>query len=327
MNELIPTSGLLAWHKYEAGVSAGSLCNDYSGNGRNMTVATNPPPVIQATGANGVAPAWYFDGTKNPLSYSGSVTPKHVIVVAGYDDPIFPSGEPGSAGLLTGASSGDIFVGNAGDYRFFDLDYELTGAYVYRMNGVQYAENAMATPFGGVGIIEASYDQGFALDGIRVGLQKAVTARKWKGWFAEQLLYNRILSEAERTEIYIYLAMKFRLWRIVSGLKLWPFQPNWSVPGSTGKNVLSTASVAGTVKERVKTGAKRVFNLGFETRERAEVDAARAFWNQHRGVSPFIYRDYSVSPNEDITVRFTGEFDTAANNHQDIDYGFQVVEV
>src|SRR5690606_13695337 len=121
-----------------------------------------------------------------------------------------------------------------------------------------------------------------------------------KGWWSEQWLYDRILSAAERADIYIYLAMKFRLWRKVSaaGAYIWPFQPNWAVPGSAAKNVLASASVSGTVKERVKSGAKRTFALGFETRERAEYDVARAFWDEHLGVSSFIYRDESISPAE-----------------------------
>lgn len=328
LEKLVARSGMIAWHKYEEGVSSGSVCNDYSGNAKHMSVGSMPIPVIQPTGANGVAPAWYFAGTKNPLTYSGSVTPKHAFVIGGYDGAAMPSGDPGNGGLLSGETSGDILVGNISTTRFYDYDYETTGTYKYRRNDVQYAENDAQIPFGNVGMIEASYDTGWAMDGIQVGQHKNITARKWKGWFAEQILYNRILTDTERFDLYVYFAIKFKLWKkTAAGLNVFPFQPNWSVPMPKEKNVLISTSVAGTAKERVKSAAKRGFDLAFETRDRDEYDTAATFWNQHRGVSSFIYRDDSRSPSEDVTVRFTGSIDLSANNYHDNDYSLQAVEV
>jgi hypothetical protein len=80
---LVPSDGLVAWHRYKAGDSTNGLVKDYSGNARDMAQAS-VPPVIQENLLNS-QPGWYFDGTAtNPLIYTGAVTVKHVFVLMAF---------------------------------------------------------------------------------------------------------------------------------------------------------------------------------------------------------------------------------------------------
>jgi hypothetical protein len=206
---LIPTSGLLAWHMFESGVSGHEVIADYSGNGRIIDTPLVNAPVLTLDVLNG-QPGWYFNGaTTTPLNWTGSITPKHVFVLASAEETAFTN----FRGLLTGETSGEILVSeNTGD-EFFDFGYG--AGYEYRKNDAIFAEAAQEAPVGGdFALLEVSATGGFALDGIQVGKQTNVAGRIWKGFFVEQLLFNRVLTLAERKRVMLYFNIKFAMFKL-----------------------------------------------------------------------------------------------------------------
>lgn len=326
--DFIPRSGLIAWHSADTTDTVTEL-KDSSGTGRDMKDQVAPLPTLTPNIINGL-PGVSFDGVDdNPLIYTGNVTPYHVFVIAAHADASFPAGEPGNAGLLTGVTSGDILVGNASSTRFFDFDFESLGTYKFRRRDVLFAENDLQAAFSNaISIFEVSLSSGWTLDGIQVGRQRAFAGRRWKGYWLEQLLYSRVLTDTERQQIYEYIAMKYLLWRrVASGLDVWPFQPEWQRSLTTDKLVLRSGSVSGAVKARSKSAAKKGFEASFENRRAEEYDAAQAFWNSKYPGTSFIYRDDAFSPSRDTEALFTSSLPQQATSYHDISYGLQALEV
>lgn len=322
----IPKKDLIAWHAADT-TNTASAVDDASGNGRHMTCASSQPAFLTNV-INGL-PAIEWDGTDNPLAYSGTVFPYHAFVVACYTDTAFPAGDLGNGGLLTGVTAGDILVANVSSTRFFDFDYEALGTYKYRRRDVQFAENDLQSSFNNaMSIFEVSLTSGYTLDGIQVGQQRNITARKWKGRWCEQLIYGRVLAEQERLMIYEYLAMKYLLWRrVASGLDVFPFQPNWQYALTADKLVLSSTAVSGSVKARSKSSAKISYDLRFENRWQPEYDATRSFWDLKYPGTSFIYRDDAFSPARDTEVLFASPMSSNRTDTHDFDYALAVTQI
>lgn len=203
--KLLPTSGMIAWHQYEADVSENGICLDYSGNGYDLGAASNEP-VLTADVINGQH-GWYFNGSRTPLADSSSVTPKHVFILASAEDATFAA----YRGLLSGQTTGDILTSNNSGAIFTDLG--LGSNFVYRKNDVLYANSDLQAPVSGnFALLEVKLAAGVTLDGIQVGKQRNIASREWKGWFVEQLLYDRILTDAECLRIRLYFNLKFALY-------------------------------------------------------------------------------------------------------------------
>jgi len=328
IEQLITRSGLQTWHKYEAGVSGHHIIYDYSGNNRTIQCSIGNEPVLTSNVLNG-QPGWYFNGSRTPLAYTGSFTAKHVFVVASYADAVFPTSPATNdhAGLLTGLDSTNtgILVGNPATTKFYNFGLGVN----YRRRDVAFAESDMQAAMSNAhSIFEASNSTGWALDGIQVGQDREDTARKWKGYFFEQLIYNRVLSDSERFDIYAYLAMKFRLWkRTAAGLNVFPFQPEWSMPLGVSKRALASISVSGAFKGRSKGTKKIGLEPQFEDRIPEEYDTAVEFWDQHYPGSSFIFRDDSYSPSRDTEMRFISDVTASGFDFRARDYTFQAFEV
>ncbi len=323
IEQWIPRSGLLAWHKYEAGVSTNGLCNDYSGNGLHLVQGTDPPTLT--ADVIGGRHGWYFDGSANPLSVTtASLATKHVFILASAEDAVFDD----YRALLSG-SGGNVLIGDDGFARFADTGYGAN--FIYRKNDVPFANASLAAPVDGVfGLLEVKLPSGISLPQLDVGWDVFATAgRKWKGHFVEQMIYNRVLSDTERHDIYEYYAMKYLLWKQnAAGSNIFPFQPNWGQPSSNNKRVLSSSAVSGAYKARSKSTIKKGIQPSFESRITEEYDTAVAFNDEHYPGSTFIWRDDSFSPSRESEMRFLSDVQMTRNeDFNDKDYNFQAIEV
>ena len=108
---------------------------------------------------------------------------------------------------------------------------------------------------------------------------------------------------------------------------MWPFNPNWSRPLTTGKRVLSSVSVSGAFKARTKGTRKIGIEPTFETRSPEEYQTAVEFWDDHYPGTSFIYRDAAFSPAVDTEMRFTSDLPQTAADTRDVTYSFQAEEV
>lgn len=202
--ELISGLSPIAWHQYQYGGSDNHIIYDSSGNERTLVGDPADAPVL-TTNVVGNQPAWYFDGTKDPLVFTGSVTIKHAFVLASNDDATFD----GYQGLLTGPTSGDVLVGDDATTKFFNLGIGND----YTKEAVDYVESNQQAPMGGFQLLEVKNTTGITLDGIQVGQQKADGTRLWKGYFAEMILFDYALTRDEIRRVRLYFNLKFGEWR------------------------------------------------------------------------------------------------------------------
>ena len=199
---LVPRAALEAWHQYEPGVSADGAMYDYSGHDRHLAAATNKP--VLTDGVINEQPGWYFDGTRNPLAWSGSVTLKHVFIVASFEDTTFPT----ARGLMSGLTTGNILSTEGSGNEFAD-----TGASQYSLFGETKPPTGQIAPVAGtVGVIEVVYNAGVAMDGIQIG-KKLATSEKHKGNFFEAVSFSDKLTEFAVIKMYQYFAMRYHIWQ------------------------------------------------------------------------------------------------------------------
>lgn len=327
---LIPTSGLLAWHMYEAAVSGHHIIYDYSGNNRTIDSPTLNAPVLTANVLYG-NPGWYFDGASStePLNYSGSVTVNHAFVLASHEDAAFNL----NRGLLTGVTSGDILASNNSGTDFFDLTLP---NFAYRKSDVGYATNNQEAPMVTPELIEVIDSDGITLDGIQVGKQRNLANRVWKGYFFEQMLYNRVLTTAERRRIMLYYNLKFQQWRV--GLPLYfpsadlaqvhdvdkpaRFYP---VPADY-KKITDDWEYEDAVKDfnEVADDPPKAWEYAYTGVPKAKVMIFDEFWNQARLVNAFNFKD------PDSTVWTNVRIEDYNRNHEGHkrwkhDVGFRLV--
>lgn len=315
--KLIPKTGLMAWYKYDAATSANGNINDASGNGRHLVQATNPP-ILTANAWKGQY-GWLFDGTKNPLVWTGSIAPKQIFVIAALEETTFTV----NRGLVSGPTVGDwLTTENAGN-KFFTFGTP----YDYRKSDVAFADFDWKAPIGLVPeLIEVTYPSPITMDGLQIGQQKADTSRKHKGIFLDFFAYSSDRTDAEKLSIAEYAALFYKIWRKnADNLDVWPFQPDWTRGLASEKLVLSSTSVNGAIKARAKSTAKTGIEAGFSSRWVEEYDAAYAFWDAKYPGTPFIYRDYGFSPSRDIPCRFVTGLGMKQDDYHAINYGWQAM--
>jgi hypothetical protein len=294
---LIPASGLIAWHQCKIGESGDNAAFDSSPNGRNI-IAASPSPVIQFNLLNG-QPGWYFNGsTAKPLTYSEpGLTVKHAFVLAAAEESAFTV----NRGLLSGPTSGDLLTTNNSGTKFFTWG---TG-YEYRKSDTVYADSLWEAPRSLVPeLIEISYPDGVTLDGIQVGQQKADTSRRWKGYFFEQVLYDRILTETERAQLHLYFNIKFAAW--IRGVPFY-FPDKMIVPQLAGQQLVHhryrevprtwddvtdsiTYDDGGVDFNEAGDSAPIRWEYVYQNVPKAQKPIFDEFWNQARKVNGFYFR-------------------------------------
>lgn len=269
--QIVPVPDMLFWNALDEAEDATEI-QDYSGNERNLTVASSAP-VLQSDILNGQK-AVYFDGTKNPLKFTENITLKHLFLIAAYDGATFT----GNEGLISGVGAGSILLGNgAGTNKFANLGF---GDFVYRKNDVQLIEsNQLAPVAGNIQILELVFPAGYSLDGIQIGQDITNTGRKWKGWWFEQIGYGAVKSWFDRMRVYRYFASKFHLWReLADGTKIFPFPNNHQSPFTPLRYKIQSPPLPnGKIKTRVKGSKLQAFDFNYATRAQYEADAIDEF--------------------------------------------------
>lgn len=318
---------MVAWH--QADISAGAadgFAPDVSGNGRHLSAPVQPPALglNVLNGHNG----WFFDGTKFPLVYSPDIgIVRHTFIVATADEQEFTvfrgllmletDSPPGTHGRwLTSNSSGTTFLQD----NFDD---------VYHKAGRLYSnDNFQAPMFGKFAVVELSNPVGSNFNGIVVGQHAGDPATRWKGWWIEQLIYNRVLNDVERQAIYEYFAAKYFLWPESStGLHIFPFQPDAGPPAIADKLTVTTVLGGGRTISRSKSGIKTAFELSFTERSQEEFLAAQAFWNSKYPGTAFVYRDDGFSPPIETEVVFAAPLSYRQTPTRRFDYSIRLVQI
>lgn len=201
---LVPFSGLLSWNQYDPDDAADGAMNDYSGNGKHLVQASTPPSLVPGVMNN--QPGWFFDGTSNPLksASSASITVKHAFVLASATGAAFDA----YRGLLTGKTAGPILISENTGTKFYNLYGG--GGMEYRKSDTLYTDTTLEAPMNErPELLEWQYSTGLALDGIQIGQDEADTARKWKGYVFDVILYNRILTTNERRRVMLYFNVRY----------------------------------------------------------------------------------------------------------------------
>lgn len=291
---LVPPAS--AWHTVETGVSGNEVVYDYSGNNRHLTGTTNLP-VFTPNVLNG-EPAMYFDGTKNPLVYDGgNVLGKHIFVLASYADATFS----GLNGILSATSGLTILTGaGATTSRFFDNTTDIGDDYLYRKNDVNYAlSNQLAPMSGNFALMEIIYPGVATFDGLQIGQDRSFTARRWKGYFVESIVFDRRLTNAERRGVMLYFNLKYALHKI--GLPFWFPSPDitdilysrFYAPPLDYDRITDDYEFedgSKTLNEFADEPPKR-WQLEANQRDRELIYIFDKFWNTARKVYKFLFRD------------------------------------
>ena len=240
-----------------------------------------------------------------------------------------PAAEAGYAGLLTGIEDNDsenwILLGDPTTTKF----YSTGPPQKYYLNGLHYPQINRLAAFGETAIIEVTWPFGWDMDGVQIGRQQDFADRLWKGWYQGDLLYNRILDPVERQAVFEYYAVKFNLWRRNAvGLAIWPFIPNHPRGLEAEVEHYVSEPYAGDPKALTRGSYNHGFSLPFALRHKREVTAAKAFHQQHRPITPFIFRDIGSTPAKDYRVQLTSPFQAQGTevSHKS-NYSFNVAEL
>lgn len=323
MGDWIPRGGMICWHSADSSAN-GQTIEDAAGKAQLDSGFGSTPPVYQTNVINGL-PALYFDGSTNdpPKWTGGSVTPKHVFVVAGFDGVNFGASY---RGLVGGATSGEILVGNPSSNYWFNFAVGQT----YRRYDVAFPESGSPGIFGQIGLMEISNPLGWAFSGIQIGQQRNLTDRRWKGWWCEQIFYDRVLSDVERWKIYRYIACKYRIWQQEgqsSSKAVYPFPADRPYGREHGRETYLSEPYDGDPTALVRGNFKSGYELAFTLRRQEELDAAKAFYEAHHPLGEFIFRDYRFNPYRDSNVRFTSNLrERGSDVTYRFNYSFDVVE-
>lgn len=318
----IPRSLLAFWHMYEPAVSGHNIIYDYSGNARDITSGAGNAAVLTSNVFNG-QPGWYFNGSRDPLSWSGSLTLKKLYILAAAEGAAFDE----SRGLLTGPATGDVLVSNNTGTKFFDLGHS---PFEYKKAGVVFAQNNQQAPMNGVvKLLEVTMSGGLAMDGVRVGQQRGLAGRLWKGWFLEDMGLHTLPNESQDRFIKEYYAMRYWAWEEDSnGRSVFPFAANKTRALERDREHYLSEPYTGDPTALIRGNFKSGYSLQFLLREEAEWDAAKAFWEQHYPLTPFVFRDYRYYPARDVVVRPASELrEQGSDVTYRFNYSFDVIEV
>lgn len=288
--EIIPSPD--AWYQYQVGGSADHIIYDTSGNERNLVGDSSNAPVLTTNVHEGY-PAWYFDGTREPLVYSGAFTVKHAFVLASNEDATFD----GYQGLLTGETLGDVLVGDDTTTKFFNLGI----SNIYTSGGTAYTEADQQAPMSGTfRLMEVKNSTGITLDGIQVGQQKADVTRRWQGHFVEMILFSRVLTAIELRRVRLYFNIKFGEWKrgvpfyfpdatitpTIGPSRFYPAPPDW-------KQITDTWEYEDGGKDfnEVASSTPLRFEYSYPAVPKAHLPIYDEFNNQARLVNAFYFRD------------------------------------
>lgn len=301
--DLVSKANMEVWHTLDD-ADDGLQILDYSGNNRTVGVGSLEPELQRIAELNN-QPAMYFDGTRNPLFYTGAISVRHVFAVVAYEDALFS----GFNGILSDKAGIFILHGNPGTANFFTAAGY--GASNYLKSDVTFPISAMAAPVSrNFAVVEILYSSNITLDGWQIGQDRTFTDRKWKGWFVEDMAFSVEQDSCQRQAIYEYFAMKFFLWRkTAANLDVIPFANAQRTPSSSFKHVLESTSVSGAYKARSKSDLLDSFDVPFASRRLVEFQAMRQFFKGHFPGVRCVLDNNSFYPREQFTGRITTSLD------------------
>jgi len=319
-NQNFPRANMEIWAATDDKNSSGaaSAITDFSGKNRTLTAASAAPAYSTEilAGRGGV----FFNGSNNPLAFTGAFNLKHAFILASYNPATFTANQ----GLLSGITGNPMLVGEAGGSSKF-IDSGFGANFRYRIMDVLLPNSNQLAPVGGkVALIEIQYTTGFFLDGIQIGQDRNLTARKWNGYFFELIGYSAIKDDYDRSQIYQYFARKFHVWQqSVEGLDIFPFPANHSRSKSTGRRFFESEPYQGATAKLLRGARFSTLEANYETRRESEYTAALDFHAEHYGLRDFVFRDYKYYPPKDAAFAFTSDLKDAGGDISRLfNYGF-----
>lgn len=298
--------------------------DDLSGKSRHLTAASSQP-IFKAAIVNSKAVV-RWSGTSNPLTNAASIPGvKCGWIVAKYDGATFAADYPG---LLTSLSSFGLLLGRTtGSTLWFDADtINLNLKVEHRENDRIYPHDAVPAPMNAFKVIFFRV-WGTVMptfDGVSLGQDRGFTARKWKGDVALLSLYSRDFTEEEIRSYSKAIAANYGL----TLADVYEYQADafggHDEEGEQGINFYDPPEgdrIAEAYNDR-----KRVIDLKFSAAPESEVKYMKAFFASHYpSATPFLYRDYRVTPPEDIECYLDSQYTLNGANY-DSNYGFSIRE-
>jgi hypothetical protein len=297
---LVPSTDLVAWHMARLGESESDIAYDQSGHNRDL-IAAATAPVFTADLWRG-QPGWVFDGSAKPLTYAeAGIAIKYAIIFAAAQETTFTV----NRGLLSGVTSGNVLATKNDSSNDFYNFYPSSDV-EYRKSAALFAEATMDAPTGLVPeLIEWRRPTGVVMDGIQIGQQLADTARKWKGWFFESILYSEEPSATDLLRLRFYFNVKYGTW--AQGVPF-RFPDATFMPQITGREIIknreeeipkSWPDVWDTFKyddgfadfNSVGDDAAKRWEYVYVNVPKEQKRALDAFWDQAQIGNPFYFKD------------------------------------
>lgn len=305
------------------GASVASF-TDQSGKGRNLTAASSQPTFKTAI-LNGKAVV-RWSGAQNPLTNAASIANvKCGWVVAKYSGgATFAIDYPG---LLTTLSGYGILVGNlTGSATWFDPNMFLVPREVeMRSNDRIYPHDATPGPMNAFKVIffRVWSTTTLPMDGVSLGQDRAFTARKWNGDVALLSLYSRDFTEEEIRTYSEAIAANFGL----TLADVYEYQGDTTGHDEEPEQAINfyDPPEGDRIAEAIND-SKRVLDLKFSAAGETEIRYMKEFHASHYPTAtPFLYRDYRVTPPEDIECYFDSQYRLAGYGN-DSGYSFTLKE-
>lgn len=216
-------SGLVAW--YDASRITGlnnndtvSQWDDLSGNGYHLAQNDNSKkPVYNTNVKNGLS-AVYFNGASNTMSTEFGTTfnqPNTIIAVFNYEDAedrqIYDSNNSSNRNMLMYRTDAVGFFSQYLTY-FGGMQYVGTGNVSFVIsNMVSNETNSSLSINNGFPCYSPGNPGSYGISGITAGSRYGGTARFWKGYLCEMIVFNKDLSSFEKYSINNYLTKKWAL--------------------------------------------------------------------------------------------------------------------
>lgn len=299
--DLVPKKDLVAWYQIDPATNTPLLVPDFSDNGRNLTVSAGNEAALAVSPLNGEL-GYYFDGSNDPYSWSGSVTAKHIFTLLAFDR----AGFVGNEGVISGLTSGNILTSQQNGSTFYPFG---TSGYSYRKADVAFDVLNMQAPVAGqFALVELVLPgAGVSMDGIRIGQQLANTARRAKMWWMGAFIYSTLQTDIARLKLMTYHATRFHVWpKTADGLNVFPFPANRTRGRDLGLEHYLSEPYEGAEKALVREEID-AYDWQYLLRIEQEYNAAVEFYRQHNPVTPFVMRDYRCLPPVDTTSSFASE--------------------
>lgn len=285
-------------------------------------LCSSSKPVYKTAILNGKAVV-RWNGSQNPLTASRSIAGVRCgWIVAKYSGASWAVDFPG---LLSSLASYALLVGNTtGDAIWFNPALLVApDLFEYRSNDRIYPSASAPGPLNAFKLIFFRvWGDPLTLDGVSLGQDRGFTARKWTGDVALLALYSRDFVEEEIRSLSKTVAANFAL----TLADVYEYSADVDGHGENPDQMINFYDPPeGDRISEVVTASKRTIDLKFSAANQIETQYLKSFHAAHYGpATPFIYRDYRVTPPEDIEGYFDSQYDLGgANNNFNYQFTFR----